>query len=204
MKRLLYLSFALLFVVGCSARPVGGPDGWKVYGPTGPEGQQGPAGPPGPQGVAGAVGPMGPQGVMGAQGSAGAKGTDLVWATYDDVLFDFAKADIKATEQGKITALATYLKEHPTFAVELEGFADPRGTQDYNVRLTRQRVEAVRAALVEAGVPAANISTGSYGKLNTKCTAENEACWQQDRRVEIIVLPRTDATAASPRLGNGK
>jgi outer membrane protein OmpA-like peptidoglycan-associated protein len=204
MKRVLYLSFALLFVVGCSARPVGGPDGWKVYGPTGPEGQQGPAGPPGPQGVAGAVGPMGPQGVMGAQGSAGSKGTDLVWATYDDVLFDFAKADIRATEQGKITALATYLKEHPTFAVELEGFADPRGTQDYNLRLTRQRVEAVRAALVEAGVPAANIRTGSYGKLNTKCTVENEACWQQDRRVEIIVLPRTDATAASPRLGSGK
>jgi outer membrane protein OmpA-like peptidoglycan-associated protein len=204
MKRLMYLSFALLFVVGCSARPVGGPDGWKVYGPTGPEGQQGPPGPAGPQGVAGVAGPMGPQGVTGAQGPAGSKGTDIVWATYGDVLFDFAKADIKATEQSKISALATYLKEHPTFAVELEGFADPRGTQDYNLRLTRQRVEAVRAALVEAGVPAASITTGSYGKLNAKCTTQNEACWQQDRRVEIIVLPTTDAAAASPRLGNGK
>jgi outer membrane protein OmpA-like peptidoglycan-associated protein len=204
MRRILVLSFALLFVVGCSARPVGGPDGWKVYGPMGPEGLQGPAGPAGPQGIAGPAGPMGPQGVVGAQGPAGPKGTDLVWASYGNVLFDFAKADIRPGEQGKLAALATFLKAHPTYTVELEGFADPRGTQDYNLQLTRRRVEAVRAALTEAGVPAPSIVTGSYGKLNAKCTEQNEACWQQDRRVEIVILPRTDAEAASPRLTGDK
>jgi len=54
MKRLLYVTIALLVAAGCAARPVGGPEGWKVYGPAGPQGipgMAGPAGPQGPQGV---------------------------------------------------------------------------------------------------------------------------------------------------------
>ena len=204
MRRILYPTLALLVLVGCTARPVGGPDGWKVYGPMGPEG---PPGPPGAQGIAGPVGPQGPQGSMGAAGSpglAGAKGADLVWPSYADVQFDFAKANIRPSETGKIARLAAYLKEHPTFTVELEAFADPRGTQEYNLQLTRRRVEAVRAALLEAGVPAATISSAAYGELNAKCTEKNETCWQRDRRVEIIVLPRSDSEAASPRLDGRK
>ena len=210
MRRIPYLMCALLFLVGCTARPVGGPDGWQVYGPMGPEG---PAGPPGPQGIAGPVGPQGPMGAMGAAGAAGAagpqgvagsKGADLAWPSYTDVQFDFAKADLRSSETNKIAMLAAYLKEHPTFTVELEAFADPRGTQEYNLQLTRRRVEAVRTALVEAGVPAANISAAAYGKLNPKCTAASETCWQEDRRVEIIVLPRSASEAASPRLDGGK
>ena len=210
MKRILSLSFVLLFLVGCTARPVGGPDGWKVYGPPGPEGLQGPPGPPGPQGVAGLAGPAGPQGAAGAQGTAGtqglagAKGADFAWEAFADVLFDFAKADIRPAETAKLTALAEYLKAHPTYMVELEAFADPRGSQDYNLKLTRQRVAAVRTALMEAGVPAATIVTGSYGKLNAKCTDTTESCWQRDRRVEILVIPKSDTGAASPRLDAGK
>ena len=195
MKRLVYFAVAALVAAGCTARPVGGADGWKVYGPvgaTGPAGAAGVAGIPGPQGPMGPAGPAGPQGVAGlpgAAGPAGVAGANLTWERFSDVQFDLAKADLRPSEADKLARLATYLKENPAFHVELEGFADPRGSQTYNLKLSTQRVNAVRDALIAAGVPQDRILIGSYGKLNRKSAEAGEAAWQQDRRVEIIVLP---------------
>ena len=200
MKRLLYLTIALLVAVGCTARPVGGPEGWKVYGPAGPQGPPGMAGyagPQGPQGVAGLPGPAGPAGPVGAQGPAGVAGADLVWQQFQDVQFDLATADLRAAEDAKLSQLAAYLKEHLTFRVEIEGFTDPRGSESYNLKLSTRRVNAVRDALIAAGVQRDRILIGAYGKRNLKCAQETEQCLQQDRRVEIIVLPTTDFMATS-------
>lgn len=219
MKRLLYLTVALLVTASCTARPVGGPEGWKVYGPMGPEGPPGIAGPAGPQGpqgiagltgaagaagVAGAAGAAGSAGLLGAQGMAGARGADLVWRQFGDVGFDLDKADLRLSDADKVSQLAVYLKENSTFRVELEGFADPRGSDTYNLKLSTQRVNAVRDALIAAGVQKERILIGAYGKLNLKCTQGTEECLQQNRRVEMIVLPTADLKATSLRMGNGK
>lgn len=194
MKRVAYTMIALLVLAGCTARPVGGVDGWKVYGPQGP---QGPMGPIGMQGPAGPQGPVGVQGAQGPAGPAGARGTDLVWQPFGDINFDTAKAELKPDELPKIRAIAAYLKQNPTFRVELEGFTDPRGSTAFNEKLSTQRMDAVRNALLGAGVAKESILTGSYGKLNTKCANQNETCWKQDRRVEVIVLPGPAAGEAS-------
>ena len=203
MRRVLCFAAIVLLIAGCSVRPVGGPDGWKVYGPEGPQGIAGPPGPPGPQGIAGVAGPMGPAGPAGPAGAMGLRGADFTWTTFGDVLFDFDRATLRDEERAKIAELAAMLKQNPNYQVELEGYADPRGTDKYNVALSRRRVDAVRTALIEAGVPVAAIVTGAYGEMTLKCTEVNEACWQTDRRVEIKIVPGTMA-AASPAMGTGK
>lgn len=140
----------------------------------------GPAGSPGPQGVAGLQGPVGP---------AGVNGVDLQWARFSDIQFDLNRADLRSAEAGKVEQLATYLKQNPSFRVEIEGFADPRGSQAYNIKLSTQRVNAVRDALIAQGVSQDRILIGAYGKLNRKTEGTDEMAWQQDRRVEVIVLP---------------
>lgn len=200
MKRMLCVAVALLVVAGCGVRPVGGPEGWKVYGPPGPQGPTGPEGPTGPMGVAGVPGPPGPQGPAGPMGPAGAKGTDLVYLSVDNILFDVAKADIRPTEAEKIAKIAAYMKANPMSRVELEAFADPRGSATYNFKLSQKRAEAVRAALVAAGVPPESISAAGYGELNLVCQEAHEECWQLDRRVEVVIVPMAgDGVAASPR-----
>lgn len=195
MKRLVYFAVAALVAAGCTARPVGGADGWKVYGPAGsagPAGAAGVAGIPGPQGPMGPAGPPGSQGVAGLQGPvgpAGVNGADLKWARFSDIQFDLNQADLRSAEAGKVEQLATYLKRNPTFRVEIEGFADPRGSQAYNIKLSTQRVNAVRDALIAQGVSQDRILIGAYGKLNRKTEGTDEMAWQQDRRVEVIVLP---------------
>jgi peptidoglycan-associated lipoprotein len=202
MKRVLYCAIALLVAAGCTARPVGGPEGWKVYGPAGPQGPPGlagPAGPQGPQGVAGLPGPAGP---AGAQGTAGTSGTSLTWHAFSDILFELGQARLGPSEVNKVAELATYLVQNPTFVVELEGYADPRGSQAYNMKLSTRRVDAVRDALMAAGIAKDRILVGAYGELNLKCAQAEEECLRQDRRVEVIVLPRGERKAASLRTGS--
>jgi peptidoglycan-associated lipoprotein len=129
---------------------------------------------------------------------------DVVWQPVGDVQFDFNQAELRSSEANRVAELAAYLKQNPAFHVELEGFADPRGPQAYNIELSARRVNAVRDALIAAGVPQEQIRVGAYGELNPRCAQKNEECWQQDRRVEVIVLPTGDLKAASLRAGSGK
>jgi outer membrane protein OmpA-like peptidoglycan-associated protein len=195
MKRAWYFAVVLLVLAGCTARPIGGPGGWKVVGPAGPEGPMGPMGPAGQAGapgIAGVQGPTGPQGAMGAtgaQGVAGVAGADFKWATFADIAFEKGKAEILPTEAEKISVLATYLKAHPMVKAELEAFADPRGGEKYNLALTQKRAAAVQGWMVKLGVPAEQITAMGYGELNQKCKQAAEGCWSKDRRVEVVLIP---------------
>src|SRR5438552_948324 len=203
MRRVLFVAAALVVVAGCSARPVGGPDGWKVYGPSGPQGSAGDAGvagAAGQQGIAGAPGQMGPQGQAGAVGAVGPKGADFVWTAFSDVLFDFNRAEIRESEASKIADLAAVLKSHPRYKVELEAYTDPRGTDKYNLALSRRRVDAVRSALVGArgrrpggrdrgrGVRPddAQVRGQDRGVLAARSSSRSEGhsgCWRRGQRV---------------------
>jgi outer membrane protein OmpA-like peptidoglycan-associated protein len=124
-------------------------------------------------------------------------GVDLKWERFSDIQFDLNRADLRSSEANKVERLATYLKQNPAFQVELEGFADPRGSQTYNIKLSTQRVNAVRDALIAAGVSQDRILIGAYGELNRKSAETGEVAWQQDRRVEVIVLPMGAPTTTS-------
>jgi len=192
MRRGLFFAVIALFALGCTARPNSGPTGWNIYGPTGPAG---PAGPSGPSGVAGPAGPAGPQGspgYAGAQGEQGPVGPFVVvrWTKFKDFLFDFDKSDILLSETDKAAEIAAYMKQNPSVVVGIDGYADPRGTDPYNLALSQRRVDTIRDALIKAGVPNYMIQTGAFGTERRNCQASTEACWQRNRRVEVLISER--------------
>lgn len=200
MKRGLLFASIALFAVGCSARPIGGDTGWNIYGPEGPAGvagapgvagPAGPSGPAGPEGVQGLAGPAGAQGPVGPVGARGPAGAVERWASFTDFLFDFAKADIRPNEMNKVAEIAAYMQQNPSIKVGIDGYADPRGTNPYNQTLSERRVNAVRDALVTAGVQADKIQTGAFGESRLKCNESTEACWQRERRVEVLITTDT-------------
>jgi peptidoglycan-associated lipoprotein len=110
--------------------------------------------------------------------------TDEQWfqQTIKDVFFDYDSAAIRADAQSTIAANAQAFKSKPNLRFTIEGHCDERGSTEYNLTLGDERANAVKTALIQAGVEASRINTISYGKEKPSCTESNEACWQQNRR----------------------
>ncbi len=162
--------------------PFGGPFG--IAGAQGPAGRDGAAGPAGAQGPMGQMGAQGPAGAAGARGPAGAM---QQWASFKDFQFDTDKSDIRSNDMNKVSEIAAYMRRNPSATVGIDGHADPRGTDQYNQALSQRRVDAVRDALAKAGVQNDRIKTGAFGEQKPECSESTAACWQRDRRVEVLI-----------------
>jgi len=107
--------------------------------------------------------------------------------SFSNFLFDFDKADIRPSETNKVGEIAAYMRQNPSIQVGIDGFADPRGTDVYNQALSERRVNAIRDALIDGGVPVYKIQTGAFGEKRPVCDEPTESCWQRDRRVEVVI-----------------
>ena len=107
-----------------------------------------------------------------------------------DVYFDLDNAAIKDEGKAALSTNATYLKRWPSTRINIEGHCDERGTAEYNLALGERRANAVKAHLVELGVPGDRIVIVSKGKEAPFCTEKGEACWQQNRRGHFIVTAK--------------
>jgi peptidoglycan-associated lipoprotein len=93
-----------------------------------------------------------------------------------DIYFDYDKADIRAADQGSLQGDAQFLQQHSSIHVTIEGHCDERGSTEYNLALGTSRADAVKNALIQAGVAGDRIKTISYGKEKPFCTESNENC----------------------------
>jgi peptidoglycan-associated lipoprotein len=103
-----------------------------------------------------------------------------------DIYFDYDKADIRADQQSSLRSDVTFLQQHAGIRITVEGHCDERGSTEYNLALGTSRADAVKSALVQAGIGADRIKTYSYGKEKPFCNESNEACWQQNRRGHFV------------------
>jgi outer membrane protein OmpA-like peptidoglycan-associated protein len=104
-----------------------------------------------------------------------------------DVLFDFDKADLKPTAEGKLNHLLTVVNSKPGSRISIEGHTDLRGNDSYNQTLSLRRAESVRSWLVAHGVAAGRISATGAGESRPVRTGNTEADHQANRRVEIRI-----------------
>jgi outer membrane protein OmpA-like peptidoglycan-associated protein len=124
-----------------------------------------------------------------SMGGQGAPTVVASWTKFKAILFDFDKSDIASNETSKVADIATYVQQNPSTMVAIDGYADRPGTDQYNQILSERRVNAIRDALLRAGVAPHRIQTGAFGELRLKCPESTEGCWEADRRVEVLISP---------------
>lgn len=112
-----------------------------------------------------------------------------------DVLFDFDKADIKASAVTSLKRAATQIRESARGDVRVEGHTDSKGSNEYNQTLSEQRADAVRNWFVsESGIADLQFVARGFGETrpvvpNEKGGGEDDPLGRQrNRRVEIIVM----------------
>jgi outer membrane protein OmpA-like peptidoglycan-associated protein len=122
--------------------------------------------------------------------------------TLGDVLFDTGQAQLKPGAQRPIEQIAAFLNENPERSVQVEGFTDSQGTDQFNQQLSQQRADAVAQAIIQRGIDAQRVRALGYGEEFPKASNTSAGSRQFNRRVEIVVsngdaaIPaRTGATA---------
>jgi len=111
----------------------------------------------------------------------------------DKIYFETDKDEIKSVSFPLLDAIAATIKGNPQIeSIEIQGHADERGDDAHNLDLTERRAAAVRRALTERNVEAYRLKSHGYGETKPICTKHAEDCWSQNRRVEFIILKRSD------------
>jgi len=100
------------------------------------------------------------------------------------VHFTYDRANLSAEARQVLGRVSRCLATSPG-SLTVEGNCDERGTAEYNVHLGQRRAEAVKKYLMSLPARPSSISATSNGRERPTCTEHNEACWSQNRRVDI-------------------
>lgn len=92
---------------------------------------------------------------------------------------------VEESDKAVVQAHAKYLSEHPKRKVRLEGNADERGSNEYNLALGQRRADGVKKMLMLGGAKESQIESVSYGEEKPKASGHDEASWAQNRRVDF-------------------
>ena len=104
-----------------------------------------------------------------------------------DVLFDFNKFTLKSEAREKLAKVSGILLAYPNLKLQVEGYTDNIGSDEYNQKLSDQRASGVREYLVSQSVPNANITATGYGKSDPIADNSTNAGRAQNRRVQLVV-----------------
>lgn len=101
------------------------------------------------------------------------------------IRFDFDKADVKPQYRDILNRIAGVLMTLKQYSIYVYGYTDDVGTADYNLKLSARRADAVRSALIQAGIKPAVITTKGFGKSDPRVKGDNAKARSANRRVEI-------------------
>jgi peptidoglycan-associated lipoprotein len=107
-------------------------------------------------------------------------------AGLEDVFFQFDSWSLTAEAKESLERDLGWLRTSPSSSLVIEGHADQRGTQAYNMVLGKKRAMAIRDYLSELGVDGNRLSVVSYGKDKPFCQDATEVCHQLNRRGHLL------------------
>ncbi len=116
-----------------------------------------------------------------------------------DISFRTGSADIPEDALHAIEVLAGVLAKSPALTVRLDGYADPRGTAQGNMKLSEARANAVRDLFLAAGVREDSLEVNAYG--NSRSTADDSDGYALERRVRLTLQAAAPAPVAQTGAG---
>jgi len=108
-------------------------------------------------------------------------------ANLTDIFFDYGQSSVRSTDIPLLEKNVKWLLANPHGKIEVEGHADKRGTNEYNLVLAEKRARAVHEYFVQLGIDSSKILVVSFGEERPFCTVEDEACFQENRRAHFNV-----------------
>jgi outer membrane protein OmpA-like peptidoglycan-associated protein len=115
-----------------------------------------------------------------------------------DVLFDTAKYSLRPAAREKLARVAGILSLYPSLRLQVEGYTDSVGGDDYNQLLSEHRAMSVRDYLTQAGIASESVTAKGFGKTQPVASNNTSVGRQQNRRVELVISGEIIGTEIRP------
>jgi outer membrane protein OmpA-like peptidoglycan-associated protein len=115
-----------------------------------------------------------------------------------DVLFDFNKYTLRQAAREKLAKISGIILLHPGLRLEVDGYTDSIGSDEYNQKLSEQRSGTVEQYLVQQGLPQDILMAKGFGKDDPVASNDTAAGRQLNRRVELVVSGEIIGTKIGP------
>jgi outer membrane protein OmpA-like peptidoglycan-associated protein len=106
---------------------------------------------------------------------------------FDNLNFEFEKADIKKDSYPYLDNLADTLKKAKNWTIEIQGHTDDKGSSDYNMKLSQNRADAVKNYLITKGVMLDTITAKGFGESKPLVPNDSDSNREKNRRVEFKI-----------------
>jgi len=107
-----------------------------------------------------------------------------------DISFDYDMSTLRDDARATLQRNSDYMRRWMTIKVTIEGHADARGTNEYNLALGERRAAAVKDYLVTLGIAGDRMLAISKGEEEPLCTEMTEACFAMNRRGHFIITAK--------------
>jgi OOP family OmpA-OmpF porin len=105
--------------------------------------------------------------------------------TFDNIQFEFNSGVLKTASFATLDQVATEMKKDESVKFILNGHSSAEGTPEHNMSLSVDRANSVKSYLVNAGIPAANMTIKGFGATQPMTSNDTEEGKVLNRRVEI-------------------
>ncbi len=117
----------------------------------------------------------------------------LIATMSNSLLFDVNSAIIKPGAIDGLTQVADVLNRYPETTIIVKGYTDSTGTEAYNQELSERRAKSVANFMIGKGVDAGRVTSIGFGEQFPIAGNDTEAGRQQNRRVELEIIPKDTA-----------
>ena len=113
-----------------------------------------------------------------------------------NLMFTTNSAELSDNDHLMISRLSKIVTQHPELKILLDGYADPRGSDESNMTLSEARTKAVEQAFAAQGVSSSRLVMRAHGESKASAKSDNLDAYAMDRRVSVNFITAEDATIA--------
>ncbi len=121
---------------------------------------------------------------------------ELITQLRMQVLFHTGEAQLDESASDRLQDMAEVLKTSPEVNVRLDGYSDPRGDEEFNLKLSSDRADTVKQALVDAGIDEERIQVFSHGEDTDVADETDLDALALTRRVTVKLYGPTESSVA--------
>jgi peptidoglycan-associated lipoprotein len=105
----------------------------------------------------------------------------------DRIFFNENTAELSPTALTTLDKQSEWLVRYANYRITIEGHSDEKSSKEKNMKLSKQRADAVRGYLTAKGVAPARVRTVFFGREKRVATCNEMSCWSQNRRVVTVL-----------------